>query len=147
MGRTKIPGHIWWQCNRQLDMYTLQVKALADLKREIMDSYEGRNQQVGRDGEEMEVFCGGGFGSHTKLDTAIEKLTGAEITELERDIERIEDVYKNLTPRQQQFFDLHYRRHLNMVEVSKHMAYCRRQVYTIKAEVVEKCAVRLGYIR
>lgn len=147
MGRTSIPGSIWHFCNRQLDLYDLHKKALADLKRDIMDNYEGRNQTLGREGEEVVSMGGGGSINHSKIDTAIERLTGAEITELERDIERIEDVYRNLTPRQQQFFDLHYREHYNMVEVSKHMAYCRRQVYTIKAEVVEKCAVRLGYIR
>jgi len=160
MGRTQIPGPIWYKCNRELDMYELHIKALADLKTEIMDGYQGRNQSLGRGEwnrkkEEMEAakiteeasIGGGGSIHHTKLDTAIEKLTGPEITELEKDIERIEDVYKHLTPRQQQFFNLHYRRHLNIVECGQHMAYCRKQVHSIKREVIEKCAVRLGYIR
>jgi len=150
MGRTTIPGPIWYKCNRQLDMYTLQKKALADLKRDIMDGYEGRNQTLGREekGKVVEFAeVGGGGGNHSKLDTAIEKLTGPEITELEHDIECIEDVYRNLTPRQQQLFDLHYRQHLNIVDCGKHMAYCRRQVQTIKGEVIEKTAVRLGHMR
>lgn len=146
MGRTIIPSPVWRLCHRQLEMYTLQKAALADLRRDIIDGYEGRNQTVGRDGQEV-APGGGGSIHHSKMDAAIEKLTGAEIVALEHDIECIEDVYRNLTPRQQQLFDLHYRQHYNLVDVCKHMAYCRRAVQTVKAEVVEKTAVRLGYMR
>jgi len=151
MGRTLIPSDVWYKCNRELDMYELHIKALADLKQEIMDGYQGRNQTVGREYKGIIIqeaaIGGGGSINHSKMDTAIEKLTGPEITELEKDIERIEDVYKHLTPRQQHFFDLHYRQHLTIIDCCKHMSYCRRQVTTIKQEVIEKTAVRLGYIR
>ena len=151
MVRTRIPGDIWYSCNRELDMYELHKQSLADLKTEIINGYQGRNQTLGRIEHgrvtEEPAIGGGGSINHSKMDTAVEKLTGPEIAELERDIQRIEDVYKNLTPRQQQFFDLHYKNHLNIVECGKHMAYCRKQVHTIKREVIEKTAVRLGYIR
>jgi DNA-directed RNA polymerase specialized sigma24 family protein len=132
-------------------MHELHKGALEDLVQGIYDQYQGRNQTLGREEngrvvEEPDVGGGGGF-SHSKMDTAIVKLTGMEVTELERDINRIEDVYKNLTPRQQQFFDLHYKQHLNIVDTAMHMNYCRKQAHTIKHEVIEKTAVRLGYIR
>jgi len=159
MGRTALPGPIWKECNDELDMYELYKLTLADFKAEIMGGYEGRNQQLGR-GEwdkksermgntitEEASIGGGGSIHHTKLDTAIEKLTAPKIIELEKKIQRIEEVYKNLTPLQQHFFDLHYRKHYNMSDCAKHMNYCRKQLHTFKREVIEKTAVRLGYIR
>jgi len=151
MGRTQIPGAIWYKCNRELDMYELYKLALADLKTEIMGGYQGRNQRLGR-GENGHVteepeINGGGSIHHSKLDTAIERLTGEEVMDLEKTIQRIEDVYKNLTPRQQHFFDLHYKKHYTIVECQRHMNYERNRVHVIKREVIEKAAVRLGYIR
>lgn len=154
MGRTQIPGAVWRKCHRELEMYELHKKALMDLKTEIVDGYQGRNQTLGRerkeayDGtEEQAAIGGGGSVHHSKMDSAIEKLTGPEIMELERDIQRIEEVYMHLTPRQKQFFRLHYGEQLTVVECSTHMSYSRERVHTIKREVIEKTAVRLGYIR
>lgn len=83
---------------------------------------------------------------YTGLDKAIAKLTGAEIMELERRIQVIEDVIVNLNPVERKFFDLHYRKHLNIVECAKCMAYSRESVTRIKRRVIEKMAARMGYI-
>jgi hypothetical protein len=132
-------------------MYELQKLALADLKAEIINGYQGRNQQLGREvkGKVIEepALVGGGSINHTKMDSAIEKLTGPEVAELEKDIKKIEDVYRNLTPQQQQFFDFHYTKHLNVVECANKMSYCRQSGQGLKRQIIEKTAVRLGYIR
>ena len=150
----RISGAIWRKCHRELEMYELHKKALADLKAEIVDGYQGRNQSLGRERreayagiEEQAAIGGGGSVHHSKMDAAIEKLTGPEIMELERDIQRIEDVIKHLTLRQKQFFRLHYVEHLTIVECGQHMSYSRDRIHIIKHEVIEKTAIRLGYIR
>ena len=151
MGRTVISGEIWYKCHRELDMHELQKLALADLKTEIIEGYQGRNQQLGREckGKVVEepAIAGGGSIHRTKMDAAIEKLTKIEVTELERAVKKIDDVYRNLTPQQQQFFDLHYTKHLNVIECAKKMAYCRKSGHDLKRQIIEKTAVRLGYIR
>ena len=154
MGRTAIPGAVWYECNRMLDNYELQKLALQDLKTGIYDGYQGRNQTLGRERqesyigtEEQAAIGGGGSVHHSKMDSAVEKLTGWEVTELERDIQRIDEVIKHLTPRQKQFFRLHYEEHLTIVDCGLRMSYSRDRVHTIKREVIEKTAIRLGYIR
>ena len=149
----RIPGAIWRKCHRELEMYELHKKALADLKAEIVDGYQGRNQTLGRERkeaytgiEEQAAIGGGGSVHHSKMDSAIEKLTGPEIMELERTIQVVDDVVRELRGAERQFYELHYRKGFTLVQCQRHMSYSDRSITNIKHRIIEKMAVRMGYM-
>ena len=149
----RIPSQIWRRCHRELEMYELHKQALRELKSEIVDGYQGRNQSLGRERqesytgtEEHAATSGGGSVHHSKMDAAIEKLTGPEIIELELSIQRVDDVVRALRGPERQFYSLHYRDGLTITQCMMHMKYSERSVKDYKRRVIEKMAIRMGYM-
>ncbi len=135
-----IPPSVWRKCNRELQLHDLHKKALDALKQEIYDEYQSP-------GELKETRSGGGSIYKSKTDAALRKLTSQEIMQLEMDVQAIDDAIDSFTDTERQFYVLHYRKHNSVGDCAWKMSYSRQSVTKIKRRIIEKTAVRLGYIR
>ena len=136
----RVPADIRRACIQEMQLYPLYLFRLKEMRAEIFEAGGDRSFD-GMPG------AGGGSIYNSRTAARMNKLISLDVTDLEAKIQRVEEVYDRLYPRQKEFFRCRYYNGYTIERCCQEMGLApntRGLLYTYERQIVRRMAARLG---